>query len=566
MRRGIVALICLIGAVWLVAAVGTAVAAPPPNDNFADVQVLSGTLPIDVTGTTVEATREAGEPLAAEATPSGHSAWFRWEPTSTGYVSVGACGSEERVNLAVYTGSSVGALTEVSSTRFSTAPDCAWNDRTITFTAHVGTVYSIAVEGDGLASPYLDPQSGEGPIQLHLSEPTPPAHDEFVDALPIPDGGGSFPIDNHGATKQSGEPAHQGNPGGASVWFEWTAPYSGGAFFQGCELPIAGKAVVGVYTGATVSSLTPVPSIETMPSCDFMFFANAGVTYRIAFDGVFVPASSAAEMFNTVGSLRQLPGNDDFENALEVVNPFTGVPAMQLSWAGPSTVGATKQPGEPNHAGDPGRASVWFEWTAPVTGSVQMKACHADFPTLFAVYTGDTLDSLTPVASGTGVPNEPCTNGPEATGEVGFNTHEGITYDIAVDGAGGAWGKFEFDLWASNERLKREAVKKAATPAAPPAVAGVKPVAPKTKITARHVDRSNDSVTLRLGSDLKGSTFRCKLDKGKFAKCGAKVTYRHLAPGPHTFEAEAVGPSGIADATPAKAKFTLAKHRPKRHH
>ncbi|HVV48794.1 MAG TPA: hypothetical protein VHO06_03970 [Polyangia bacterium] len=211
MCRGVAAGVCLVCALVLGVGAATAVAATPPaNDDFADAKILGGPLPLEVAGTTVGATREVGEPIAAEATPSGHSVWFRWEATSTGYVSVGACGSEERVNLAVYTGTALGALTEVGSTRFSNAADCAWNERGVIFTAHAGTIYSIAVEGDGLTNQYLPPQSGEAPIQLHLSRPTAPANDDFVDAEAIEPREIAYSAINVGATHEPGEPDHRG--------------------------------------------------------------------------------------------------------------------------------------------------------------------------------------------------------------------------------------------------------------------------------------------------------------------------------------------------------------------
>ena len=32
---------------------------------------------------------------------------------------------------------------------------------------------------------------------------------------------------------------------------------------------------------------------------------------------------------------------------------------------------ATAEPGEPQHAGQPGGASVWWRWTAPATGNLK---------------------------------------------------------------------------------------------------------------------------------------------------------------------------------------------------
>ncbi len=51
------------------------------------------------------------------------------------------------------------------------------------------------------------------------------------------------------------------------------------------------------------------------------------------------------------------PANDMFAKAL----PVTGTSIVVIG----SNVGATKEPGEPDHAGDPGGLSVWWTWTAP---------------------------------------------------------------------------------------------------------------------------------------------------------------------------------------------------------
>jgi hypothetical protein len=531
---------------WLAAAAATATAAPPPNDNFADAQVLSGQLPLDVAGTTVEATREVGEPVAAEATPSGHSIWFRWEATSTGYVSIGDCGSEERVNLAIYTGGTLGALSEVASTRYGNAPDCVWNERNVIFTAHAGTVYSIAVEGDGLTNEYLPPQSGEAPIELHLSDPTPPANDDFVDAEAIEPREIAYDAENFGATAEPGEPDHRGEAGGASVWFKWTASRSGGAFLQACPEEIGKEGVVAVYTGSAVASLTPVPAIEpSQMGCDYLFSAIAGVTYRIALDGVLDPASGGAEMFSTEVSLRYVPRNDEFEDATDLGDPTTGKFPSSAGWIGFSNVGATKQPGEPDHAGNGGGASVWFRWTAPLTGSVQMTTCQAAFPTLLAAYTGSSVSGLTSVASGSGVESGGCLTEGKGTGEIGFNVDAGTTYYVAVDGRDGATGSFGLRLWTTDERLK------------PPAEPTPTPKRPTATITHRHIDPRRGMAAFTLRSDVTGATFRCKLDRHGFSRCGKRAVYRHLRPGRHRFVAEAVGPTGLVGERVAKAAFVI---------
>ena len=53
-----------------------------------------------------------------------------------------------------------------------------------------------------------------------------------------------------------------------------------------------------------------------------------------------------------------------------------------------STVGATKEEGEPNHAGQPGGASYWYSYTAPTNGTLQFDTAGSTFNTMLAVYIG----------------------------------------------------------------------------------------------------------------------------------------------------------------------------------
>ena len=57
---------------------------------------------------------------------------------------------------------------------------------------------------------------------------------------------------------------------------------------------------------------------------------------------------------------------------------------------------ATKQTGEPNHAGDPGGHSAWYSWTPLKAPRSSSDACTA-FQPLIGVYTGSAVNTLTPV-------------------------------------------------------------------------------------------------------------------------------------------------------------------------
>lgn len=64
-----------------------------------------------------------------------------------------------------------------------------------------------------------------------------------------------------------------------------------------------------------------------------------------------------------------------------------------------SNVNATKQAGEPAHAGNTGGRSVWWTFTAPASGQMTIHTTGSNFDTLLAVYTGSSVGALTLIAS-----------------------------------------------------------------------------------------------------------------------------------------------------------------------
>jgi hypothetical protein len=119
------------------------------------------------------------------------------------------------------------------------------------------------------------------------------------------------------------------------------------------------------------------------------------------------------------------PANDMFANAQTVA---TGTTATGTS------VGATKEPGEPSHAGIAGGHSVWYRWTPTRTATVTIKTAGSRFDTILGVYRGTAVSALTRVAS-----NDDASSA-DLTSRVTFTATAGITYWIAIDGYGGATG------------------------------------------------------------------------------------------------------------------------------
>ena len=120
-----------------------------------------------------------------------------------------------------------------------------------------------------------------------------------------------------------------------------------------------------------------------------------------------------------------VPANDNFSSAF-------AISGSQGTTNG-TNVRATKESGEPNHAGNAGGASIWYNWTAPASGSVTIDTIGSTLDTVLAVYTGSSVGSLTTIASD----NDSGGNG---ASRVVFTASSGTTYRIAVDGFGGARG------------------------------------------------------------------------------------------------------------------------------
>jgi hypothetical protein len=154
-----------------------------------------------------------------------------------------------------------------------------------------------------------------------------PPNDDFADSLELPTGvvgvSGSRTGSNRSATKEAGELPHAysagaWNPGGKSVWWHWTAPYTGWVAFDtfGSDF----DTMLGVYTGSAVHELTMVASNDDAPGSfqsRAIFPVRTGVTYRIAVDGYRLPPDTADEgdivlEWDQVAEPTSPPLNDDF--------------------------------------------------------------------------------------------------------------------------------------------------------------------------------------------------------------------------------------------------------------
>lgn len=227
------------------------------------------------------------------------------------------------------------------------------------------------------------------------------------------------------ATKEVGEPNHAGDYGGHSVWYRWTPTKTkptiitteGSSFdtLLAVYRLVNGNPVLVKDNDDIVNQVIRVSQV-TIP-------AEAGVQYHIAIDGW--GGENGAYRLNV-----DAPPNDHFTNCFAV----TGLTGSTNGW----NIGASREPNEPTHATTFGRRSVWYCWSAPRNGVVVWDTLGSDFDTTLAIYTGNSVNALTEVASD----NDSGLNG---TSVARFSASASTIYHVVVDGRGTAMGNIKLN-------------------------------------------------------------------------------------------------------------------------
>ncbi len=421
------------------------------NDAFATAQVLSGASG-SVTGTSVGATKESGEPNHA-SNPGGASVWYSWTAPASGKLTVSSAGSSFDTLLGIYQGTNVSALTVRGSNDDENNAGGVITSRVADLAVTGGQVYRVAVDGfkDGAAAA----ESGTVKIAWSLAA-TPPANDGFAAAQLLSGASGSVTGTSLGATKEAGEPNHASNLGGASVWYSWTAPASGKLTVSSAGSSF--DTLLGIYQGTSVSTLTVRASNDDENNAGGIYTSKVtdlavtgGQVYRVAVDGFKDGAAAAA-----AGSVKLAwsfavapPANDGFAAAQVLSGPSGLVTGTSL--------GATKESGEPNHASNPGGASVWYSWTAPASGKLSVSSAGSSFDTLLGIYQGTSVGALTVRASND---DENNAGGVYTSKVTDLAVTGGQVYRVALDG-------FKDGAAAAESGTAKVAWSFAATPPAP---------------------------------------------------------------------------------------------------
>ncbi len=398
------------------------------NDAFADRFPLVGPTN-QIVAQNFNATREAGEPVHAGKS-TGASLWWTWVAPSNGLVQVDTAGSTNAAGavldtvLAIYTGNTLNNLAPVAANDDELPGQLAASK--VFFRAAAGVSYQIAVAGLQDANSTV----AVGGILLNVMQA--PDNDYFASRLSFPAGVARVRDNNVGTTKEPGERNHAFNAGGKSVWWSWVAP-SNGLYL----LDTAGSSfdtLLAVYTGSALNGLTLIGEHDGDPADNFFvsrvqFQAVAGTEYQFAVDGYQGAAGDVVlNLAAVVPGGTGVAANDNFVQRIAFLGQTNQVTA--------ATTNATKESGEPNHAGNAGGHSVWWSWIAPISGPATLSTTNSSFDTTLAVYTGTTLASLSLVAEN----DDLNASFGVYQSSVTFPAVAGVVYQIAVDGHGDAAG------------------------------------------------------------------------------------------------------------------------------
>jgi hypothetical protein len=382
-------------------------------DDFFKAEVTraeSGTL----LGLNLLATLEPGEPRHANK-PGGHSLWMTWHAPASGIATFNTLDSLFDTVLAVYSGNELTALTPIAAND----DDGGLLTSRVRFNAVAGEKYHIAVDGFGLAI-------GETLLNWAL--------DTKAALLPV------ITFLTPSQTVGEGETiALQVTVENRLVAYQW--------FFEGKPIEGANKSLLTIEK----VDFNKVGSYTVRLTADDLTVLSDRISVQINdTDGQVQRTSAAYDKIEESGSATAAPKS----TSTATTTPKSASTAKSGSVSHGytttqtySTVGGSKDPGEPNHCGETGGASQWYAWQSPTNGTVVITTDGSNFDTVLAVYIGpgDSYATLTNVA---------CDNNSGANGltsRVSFKTKAGTTYFIAVDGVNGAQGTVKLSIVVGSE-------------------------------------------------------------------------------------------------------------------
>ena len=323
------------------------------------------------------------EPFHADVYDSDYSLWWTWTAAEDGEAFIDTVGSHYDTVIGVYTGNELAGLKPVASATDPVDPNETGNHAQLKFSTEQGQPYRIAVAGASRE------ESGTLRFRLTPNGSADSTAPEVVIRSPV--SGINSP--------------------------EKRIELSGDVFDPSPNA--SGVERVRIRREGEVSSWGATGTTEWTYSVPLLSGRNVIEVTAVDFAGN-VSETKAVE----VNYFASGPSNNHFFNA-ELLEEISGEVRADIR-------GADKQTGEPHHAGNRGGASVWYAFTPPADGVLELEILRADFDTLLAVYTGAKVAELQHVASNDNAyPDDPDRREWSAISQA---VRAGIQYWIALDG------------------------------------------------------------------------------------------------------------------------------------
>jgi hypothetical protein len=358
------------------------VVARPGNDRFTNAFKVTDPGGGVVTGTNNYASREPREPQHASVATGDASVWWTWSAGFSTNALVDVAGSSFRPIVAVYTGNTLETLRLVGASTNDTINRLAAN---VAFEATRGATYRIAVSGYD--------SNGVGNVRLRVALGTTPDSRPPAVVITSP---------NREYLTASDQLVVSGTARDA------TANDSGisNIVLQVNSGPLTNASGIASWSGRV--TLPPGTNIVRAFAIDY-----AG--------NVSPPDAIVVRYVN--------PTNDHFAAAARLSGVGGVATAMNRF--------ASREEGEPLHAGNEGGHSVWYSFLSAVSGTLSLSTAGSSFDTLLGVYVGNSLTNLSTVANSDDVfPGSKYS-------EVIISVLSNQVYYVAVDGYGGEAGDLQ---------------------------------------------------------------------------------------------------------------------------
>jgi len=355
----------LLALAFSLAGFSPALAAPPANDNFADA--ISITLPFSAVVDITEAGVETDEPQSCSY--NERTVWYFFTPSESMTVRLDIQGSSIPALVGIYRAESPGitGLYNQQCADFYSYP-------VSNIPMQAGFTYYFQV---GAISGAI------GTVQIDLERIPPPANDNFANTTIIATLPFSDSVDSTGASRETDEP-YDCYGSRYTVWYSFTAPADGviradmaGSNFSDTQLSVY-KATGPGFGGLSFVNCGYFGNPTT-------FSVQVGTVYYIQAGSV---AGSGGDLHVNLQEIPS-PPNDDFVSATLIPTPLPFDDTVDTSASGIEADETTPSCGYFGLAG-----TVWYAFT-PATSGFVSETTNAPFYTLSAVYTGNSLASLT---------------------------------------------------------------------------------------------------------------------------------------------------------------------------